>query len=167
MHRHSTDSYQRLSFRSFQMASTILVQATPQQVWDAFKDPTGWPHWSRVCTSVWGLSPNLWAVGASLSFRLRMARIGVPFSVRITQSEPPNCVAWASTAFTVTAVRTFTFQAQDGGTLVTDHKRFSSPVLPIGLWYPRRLVRTMTQTWLADLKAETERRALASHMPPA
>jgi len=158
MLHHGTGSYQRLGVRSFQMASAVLVQATPQQVWDVFSDAKGWPAWSRVCTGVWGLSPDLWAVGARLSFRLRMAHVGVPFSVRVTRSEPPSCVAWDSTEFTVTAVRTFTFAAQDSGTLVTDHKRFSSPILPIGLWYPRRLIRAMTNAWLAGLKAEAERR---------
>ncbi len=44
------------------------------------------------------------------------------------------------------------------GTRVTDHKRFSSSILPIGLAYPRPVIRRMTESWLADVKAEAERR---------
>lgn len=144
---------------AFHMAASILVQATPQHLWEVFSRPAQWPEWSPVCTRVWGLSDDLWAVGSRLSFRLRMAGVHVPFSVHVTESQPPHHLAWASTKFTITAVRTFTFQPQGDATLVTDHKTFSSPILPIGLFYPRRLIRNMTLAWLRDLKAETERRA--------
>ncbi|MBI4201583.1 MAG: SRPBCC family protein [Chloroflexi bacterium] len=152
---------QAMLFR-FQMASTALVQATPQQVWGVFRDAASWPGWSRVCTQVWGLSPDLWADGSRLSFRLRMGMARVPFSVQVTVSDPPHRVAWASTKFTITAVRTFTFEEEDGETLVTDGKAFSSTLLPIGIFYPRWLIRNMTEAWLRDLKAETERRVAHS-----
>ena len=44
------------------------------------------------------------------------------------------------------------------GTSITDHKRFSSTILPIGLAYPRPVIRRMTEAWLAEVKAEAERR---------
>ncbi len=75
----------------------------------------------------------------------------------------PRRIAWASTKLTVTAVRTFTFEDdasfedESGATLVTDEKVFTSPVLPVRLFYPRPLIRRMTESFLADLKAECER----------
>jgi hypothetical protein len=153
----------RAELLAFEMASSLLVLATPQEVWEVFRDAGAWPRWSRVCTRVWGLSPDLWAVGSRLSFRLRMAGVQVPFSVHVTESLPPHRIAWSSTKFTVTAVRTFTFEAQGrpqgNATLVTDHKRFSSTFLPIRLLYPRWLIRDMTAAWLGELKGEVEGRA--------
>ncbi|MBI4311139.1 MAG: SRPBCC family protein [Chloroflexi bacterium] len=160
----STPKQPNTGLFGFQMASSVLAQATPQQVWDVFGDAAAWPSWSRVCTRVWGLSPELWAVGSRLSFRLRMAGVRVPFSVQVTESGLPHRIAWASTKLTITAVRTFTFVSQGNATLITDHKSFSSSVLPIRLFYPRRVIRRMTEAWLRELKAEVERRARTHRM---
>ncbi|MBI4340553.1 MAG: SRPBCC family protein [Chloroflexi bacterium] len=141
----------------FEMASAITISATPAQVWRVFHRVQDWPRWSKVCTGVWNVSPELWDVGASFSFRLRVAGVSVPFSVRVIRSDPPHLVAWGSTRLTVTAVRTFVFEEREGGTIVTDHKRFTSPVLPLRLFYPRWIIWRMTKAWLRDLKAEAER----------
>ena len=88
-----------------------------------------------------------------------MANVGVPFSVVVTESDPPNRITWESTRYTITATRTTQFAGNGGRTVVTDSKRFSSPLLPIRLFYPRWIIRNMTESWLQDLKAESERRA--------
>ncbi|MEE2700798.1 MAG: SRPBCC family protein [Chloroflexota bacterium] len=138
------------------MISTTLIRATPEHVWDTFSNPMAWPEWSSVCLSVWGLSEPLWNIGSHIGFRLRIAGMGVPFYVEIIEATPPRKISWISTKFSITAIRTFTFQQQNGSTLVTDHKNFRSPILPVYLFYPRRIIRTMTETWLRDLKAATE-----------
>ena len=88
-----------------------------------------------------------------------MANVGVPFSVVVTESDPPHRVSWESTKFTITATRTIQFADVGGRTEVTDSKHFSSPVLPVSLFYPRWIIRNMTDSWLRDLKTEAERRA--------
>ena len=35
--------------------------------------------------------------------------------------------------------------------MVTDHKLFTSPALPIRVFYPRPVIRRMTESWLAIL----------------
>ncbi len=147
-----------MKIRSFGMQSDIAVNAPGERVWAVFADAVRWPQWSPVCTEVWGDLDSLWATGAHLGFRLRMAGRRVPFLVEIIESDPPHRVVWSSTKFTVTAKRTFTFTPVAGGTRVTDRKEFSSTALPVGLWYPRRVIRTMTERWLGDMKAEAERR---------
>ena len=112
-----------------------------------------------MCLDVWDVSDDLWEPNSRLSFRLRMANVGVPFSVVVTESDPPHRVSWESTKFSITATRTVRFTGNGGRTEVTDSKRFSSPVLPVRLFYPRWIIRNMTDTWLRDLKAEAERRA--------
>ena len=141
------------------MQSVITVHAPLSVVWDTFADARSWPTWSRVCLDVWDLSDDLWAPNSKLSFRLKMANVGLPFSVVVTESDPPNRVTWESTKFSVTATRTIHLAGEGDYTEVTDSKTFASPILPIRLFYPRPVIRNMTESWLQDLKAEAERRA--------
>ena len=141
------------------MKSSVTVDSPLSTVWDTFADAKSWPDWSRVCTDVWDVSDDIWAPNSKLSFRLRMAGVSVPFSVVVTESHPPKRVTWESTKFSITATRTLQFVATGVRTEVTDSKRFSSPLLPIWLFYPRWVIGNMTESWLEDLKAEAERRA--------
>ncbi len=140
------------------MASTVTVNAPADAVWKALTDANRWPEWCRVCPSVSG-APDAWSPGEALSFKLRMARMEMPFNVRLTDVESGRCISWVSTRFAITAVRTISLEPCDAGVTVTDHKRFSSPVVPVGVYYPRVLLRRMTESWLEDLKAEAERLA--------
>ena len=141
------------------MRSSVTVNAPLHVAWDTFADAKSWPDWSRVCTEVWDLSDDLWASQSKLSFRLKMASVGVPFSVVVTESDPPHRITWESTKFSITATRTFQFAGDGASTEVTDSKTFASPILPVRLFYPRPIIRNMTESWLKDLKAEAERRA--------
>ena len=141
------------------MQSSIAVSSPLSVVWDTFADAESWPKWSGVCTDVWDVSDDLWSPNSKLSFRLRMANVVVPFSVVVTESDPPRRVTWQSTKFSITATRTIQFAGDSDQTEVTDSKRFSSPLLPVRLFYPRPVIRNMTASWLQDLKAEAERRA--------
>ena len=141
------------------MQSSITVSTPLSVVWHTFADAKSWPTWSRVCLDVWDVSDDLFASNSMLSFRLLMAKVGVPFSVVVTESDPPHRVTWESTKFSITATRTFQFVGDGDRTMVTDSKRFSSPILPIWLFYPRPIIRNMTESWLQDLRAEAERRA--------
>ena len=142
------------------LKSSVTVDSPLLHVWDTFTDARSWPDWCRVCIEVWDVSDDLWRPGSKLSFRLRMANVGVPFSVVVTESDAPHRVTWESTKFSITATRTLQFVGVGARTEVTDAKRFSSPLLPIWLFYPRWVIRNMTESWLADLKAEAERRAV-------
>ena len=141
----------------FEMQSSVSIRATPEAVWEVLTAASDWPRWCRVCVDV-ARVPETWAVGARLGFRLRMAGVSVPFTVAVSVSEPPARLAWESTKFTVTATRTFTLEEAGGATVVTDHKLFRSLVLPVRLFYPRWIIRNMTESWLSDLKREVESR---------
>ncbi len=140
------------------MSSSVAIDAPRETVWEVFSHAAAWPEWSRVCLEVREVPDALWRPGSMLWFRLRMAGVGVPFHVFVTDSRPERLVAWESTKFTITATRTFRFDVVDGRTLVTDRKLFRSAALPIALFYPRPLIRNMTESWLDDLKRESERR---------
>jgi hypothetical protein len=139
------------------MQSSALISASRSRVWQVFSNVPRWTQWSPVTLRSDVDAGFSWRPGEQLRLKLRMAGVGVPFDVRVTESRPAERIAWASTEFTVTAVRTFIFADTSSGTLVTDHKAFSSPILPIWLFYPRPIIRRMTESFLADLKAECER----------
>ncbi len=144
---------------SFEMASTVTVNAPADAAWKALADARRWPEWCRVCPEV-SIAPDAWSPGEALSFKLRMAGLAVPFKVRLSEVEPGRCVSWVSTRYTITAVRTISLEprdAHDETVTITDHKRFSSPVIPVGVYYPQFLIRHMTESWLEDLGAEAER----------
>ena len=59
---------------------------------------------------------------------------------------------------TVTGFRRFTIEhtGDRKGSLVTDTKTFTSPVLPLRLCCPRPIVQTMSRRWLRSLKEQAE-----------
>lgn len=146
-----------MNLRSFKMESSTSVACTPERVWALLAAVSEWPDWSRICLGAWGQTGTPLAMGSRFGFKLRMGVLRPSFNVTVIESDPPRSATWASTRLTVTARRTFDLTPVPGGTRVTDRKHFSSPWLPVGLWYPRRIVRTMTDQWLLDLKAEAER----------
>ena len=141
----------------FELASFVHINASTDHVWNVFADIASWTEWCSVCLRSDVESNFHWQPGQQISLRFRMAGVGVPFNVAVTDAETEQRAAWVSTKFTVTAVRTFTFTETPNGTIVTDHKLFTSPVLPLKLFYPRFLIRRLTDRTLADLKAECER----------
>lgn len=140
------------------MSSSVEIAVSRERIWDVLSNARRWPEWARVCTEVFAAPEDgAWAVGQNLGFRLRMAGRQVPFNVSITRVDPGSLISWRSTKFSITAFRTISVVAGDASCLVTDEKYFRSSVIPIGVVYPRRLIRRMTDFWLLDLKSESER----------
>ncbi|MDA1297330.1 MAG: SRPBCC family protein [Chloroflexi bacterium] len=159
-----------------ELSSSVRINAPRERVWQVFADIARWTEWCGVCLRA---DPEVlisedfdWQPGQRINLKFRMSGVGVPFNVAITDTQPERSVAWASTKLSVTAVRTFTFTeelaeelakesagdpAGASVTVVTDHKLFTSPILPLRLFYPRPLIRSMTERMLADLKTECER----------
>lgn len=148
-----------MSWNAFEMESVVRSTAAESAVWDVLRDVKGWPRWAGVCVSSDIGDGFDWHEGQRLRFRLRMLGVPVPFDVAVTESVEGERVAWASTEFTITATRTISTERHEQGVVIRDHKAFHSPALPIGLVYPRFLIRRMTDSWLRDLASEAERRS--------
>ena len=147
-----------MSLFDLTLSNRIFIQASPEMVWAAFGDVRSWPEWNTVCLKVDRLAGEPWTVGFSFRMVLRMAGVPVPFHAVVVEVEIPHRVVWSSTRFTVTGRRTFRFQPSERGTVVVDEKRFTSPALPVRLFYPRPVITAMSKRWLRSLKAEVERR---------
>ena len=154
----------------FEMRSSVTVDVPVQRAWEVVAEVNRWPDWSDVCTAVWDAPERVgdWRPGRQFGFRLKMATRNVPFNVTVTRIEPggssgplsERLIEWTSTKYSITAVRTISVVVEpgleSGKSRVMDKKHFSSPFLPIGLVYPRWLIRRMTESWLRDLKREAE-----------
>lgn len=140
----------------FEMNSEVLVNEEPGRVWSILADVGSWPSWTDICTEVRQAPAHLQA-GSQFRFRLKFAAINVPFHVKVVDAEPGRRLSWSSTEFSITALRTHTLRfLPPSQTLIVDSKSFSSPLLPIGICYPRWLITRMSARWLSDLKARAE-----------
>ena len=139
----------------FSMSSNILVDAPVDRIWELLTDAARWPEWCDICVQVIVVSTE-WTAGDNLAFKLRMARVAVPFQVTLTNVSRTQHVEWESKKFTITATRRISLQPSGTATEITDAKFFRSSLLPIRLAYPRFLIRKMTESWLIDLKREAE-----------
>ncbi len=142
--------------RELTLTEAMHIMVPPDRVWEVFQDIHAWPTWNPVCLCVWDVSPNPWQVGGNFSFTLRMAGQPVSFHVMVIVAEPPHRVTWSSQVLTITGTRTITFEREGAGTRATDTKAFSSPILPVRLFYPRPIIRRMAQDSLIALKRRVE-----------
>ncbi|MBI4498573.1 MAG: SRPBCC domain-containing protein [Chloroflexi bacterium] len=144
------------ALRSLTLTEAVHINAPPDRVWAVFRDIRAWPEWNPVCLRVWNVSPTLWEVGSRFSFTLRMAGVPVSFQVTVIAADPPHRVAWSSRVLTITGTRTIAFTPEGAGTRATDTKEFSSPLLPLRLFYPRPIIHRMAQASLLALKRRVE-----------
>ena len=144
--------------RSLVLTESVSIDASPDSIWRVLENLTGWPSWNAVCNSARWTEGAPWEAGSWFRMVLRMAGVPVPFTVRVVEADPPSAVSWESTVLTVTGSRSFTIEhAGDGkGSLVPDTKTFTSPVLPLRLFYPRPIIQTMSRRWLRSLKEQAE-----------
>jgi hypothetical protein len=139
---------------SLTLTERLHIAAPPAEVWAVFSRLQEWPGWNPVCVALRDISadPAPWAVGARFTLVLRMAGVPVPFPVTVTESSPPHAVTWSSTHFGITGTRTISFVPEGDGTLASDRKVFTSPMLPVALFYPRPIIHQMANASLRALK---------------
>ena len=140
---------------SLDLIATAHIDASPNAVRAVFDQVERWPDWCSVLMTLKVVSPI--EVGGELGYTLRMMGLPAPFHVTITEVSA-STVVWSSWKGPIFGTRTWRFEGQDNGTLVTDHKRFESRWLPLALFYPRPIIRQMSAQWLLDLGTETVRR---------
>lgn len=143
---------------SLTLTERIHIAAPPARVWEVYRRLREWPVWNPVCVAVRNVSddPAPWAVGSRFTLVLKMAGVPVPFPVTVIAADPPHSVTWSSTHCTITGTRTVSFVPEGDGALVSDRKEFSSPVLPVALFYPRPIIHAMANATLRALKRRVE-----------
>jgi short-subunit dehydrogenase/uncharacterized protein YndB with AHSA1/START domain len=98
----------------------IVIQASPERVWDLLTDVARWPQWYRACK--WVTVDSTDSAGRAATFRWKAHPVVLRTSV--TASERPHSFAFVADARGFHAVRAFTVRpAHDGSsTVVVSHE---------------------------------------------
>src|SRR5437879_8544992 len=58
------------------MINTVVIMATPEQIWAAFEDASSWPRWATVIKHVEWTSPKPFGVGTTRTVTMAGKMIG-------------------------------------------------------------------------------------------
>jgi hypothetical protein len=142
------------------IVESVLIDAPRDVAWGAFADLAGWADWNRVLTGVRAGDPAGLAAGCGFSCRLRPFAVAIPFAVRVEIAEPPARLLWVADRWGVRARHWFRFAERPGGATLceSDEELGGATVALAGPLFPSWRFRALTRRFLADLKAEAERR---------
>lgn len=139
---------------------TVLIAAPRPVAWKAFTDLTCWADWNSVLTRVESGADADLVAGSGFSCSLRPFVVPIPFAVRVELVEPPSRLLWVGARWGVRGRHWFTFSEQGGGTRCESSEDLTGPTVTLaGPFFPLWRFRELTRRFLADLKAEAEKRA--------
>lgn len=142
------------------MAKTQLLIATDQQaVWNTLTDFESWPKWKKDVHSLALRGPV--APGSTFAWKAGPGTI----RSRLAEVDAPRQIAWTGSTFGTRAIDIFRFEAQNGGTLVTEEESWDGILARLFRSRMRRTLQSGIERGLQALKVEAERRARTS--PPA
>jgi uncharacterized protein YndB with AHSA1/START domain len=139
---------------------SVLIRAPRETVWRAFVDLTCWADWNSVLTAVRAEPEACLAGGEGFSCCLRPFGFTVPFAVRVELAEAPARLLWVAERWGVRGRHWYHFSDQEDGTRCDSEEELTGPTVTLsGPFFPTWRFRGLTRKFLADLKAEAERRA--------
>jgi len=136
--------------------SRVQVAAEPQAVWDVLTDLEKWPTWKTDVRSLalhGALKPGtvfVWKAGPG------------QITSTLHEVDPPRAIGWTGSTFGIKAIDTFRLEAHDGGTLVSEAESWEGLVARLFAGRMRKTLQSSLDKGLAELKAEAERRVVAS-----
>ena len=139
---------------------SILIEAPRETAWGTFVDLTCWADWNRVLTRVQPGKDACLVAGGGFSCCLRPFVVTVPFEVRVEIVEPPARLLWVADHWGVRGRHWYYFTEVGGKTRCDSVEDLSGPTVTLsGPFFPLWRFRGLTRRFLADLKAEAEKRA--------
>ena len=138
----------------------VLIEAPRPVAWGAFADLTCWADWNSVLTRVQPAADACLVTGSGFSCCLRPFAVTIPFEVRVEFVEPPARLLWVADHWGVRGRHWYYLTEFEGGTRCESVEELSGPTVTLaGPFFPLWRFRALTLRFLADLKAEAERRA--------
>jgi hypothetical protein len=129
-----------------------LIHATPSTVWTTLSEIGRWPDWHKAVRSA--KATGQLAPGVEFEWD----NDGTTVTSRLALARAPEVLAWTGSAWGAKAVHVWRLAPQAGGaTRVTVEETMDGPL--ISLLFPQKKLDEAVVVWLADLKAEAERRA--------
>lgn len=107
-------------------SSTVVIQASPERVWDILTDAKGWPTWEPNCTKIDGEI----ALGNKLTVHTKLSDRAFPAKVSSMDAHASMVWSWAMPLGMFKGERTFTLTPTgEGATEVYCGEEFSGWML--------------------------------------
>jgi len=138
----------------------IVIDATPAELLDVLLDFERYPHWAADIKDVEVLERDDEARGSLVAYRAAAMGQSARYTLAYDYSDVPNSMSWKLTEGSIMRVLdgSYTFEAQDPGTLVTYHLEVDL-IVPIPGFVKRRAEGKIMGTALRELKKHVESEA--------
>src|SRR6266513_3126626 len=135
----------------------ITIDATPAQLLDVLLDFDRYPGWAADIKDVQVLERDDEGRGTLVAYRAAAMGQSARYTLAYDYSDIPNSMSWKLTEGSIMRVLdgSYTFEPQDGGTLVTYHLEVAL-IVPIPGFVKRRAQGKIMATALRELKKHVE-----------
>lgn len=133
------------------LVETIVINATPQQVWEVMTDVNNWPNWQKNITSA--VSETSLAVGNVFN----MTNSGDDIKGTFNSVQPFKNFGWESHYEGLDVAHNWTLTALEKQTLVRDEEGMEGPYAEANKAGIQTSIEKSKPEWLAFLKKEVER----------
>jgi carbon monoxide dehydrogenase subunit G len=129
---------------------SIVVDATPEQVWDVLADFEDWPTWNTDVDSVSIEGPV--ATGTVFRWKAGSARL----VSTLQEVDRPSRLSWTGRTMGINAMHVWRFERSDNGTTVSMQESFDGLVAKLLKGRLQRDLDRTTEKGLLALKAAAE-----------
>jgi hypothetical protein len=135
---------------------SITIHATMEKVWNTFTDLTRWTQWNTVMSDVRS-DEHCLAHGKDIKCSFRPFLFPINIKIKIQEIIPFNRIVWSAQKKGLFAFHEFFFQEVEKVVLVTSKETFSGLLTSAGgFLLPEKRMRSLTKTFLKDLKKASE-----------
>jgi len=135
---------------------SIIINAAMSKVWDTFTDLTCWINWNSVMKNVSSEEECL-TNGKNLKCYFRPFIFPIQMRIKVEEIVPYERIVWSARKKGLFALHEFFFQKNERGIQVTSKETFSGLLAGAsGFLLPEKSMRSLTKTFLKDLKNAAE-----------
>ena len=137
---------------------SLFINAPMKRVWDTFTDLTCWMDWNTVILDV-SYEDRCLTNGKALKCCFRPFLFPIRVKIKIEEIRPHDRIIWSARKKGLYAFHEFFFEEVENGILVTSKESFSGLLAAAsGFLLPLGRMRSLTRTFLKDLKTASEKR---------
>lgn len=129
----------------------ILIEASPEQVWEVLTNINQWPVWNKKITKA-SLAQSL-SNGSQFAWKVNGANI----RSTLHTVEPTQAFGWSGKGFGASAIHNWYLEKQGNGTLVKVEESMEGWLISLFKGKMNRDLAKDMQHWLEVLKMECER----------
>lgn len=136
---------------------TVTINATLEKVWDTFTDLACWVNWNTVLKDVRTKGRSL-TDGKPLKCSLRPFFLPIRVKLQIEEIVPHKRIVWIARKKGLEARHEFLFENNQNGIHVISRETFTGLLSAgLGLLLPVKRMKSLTETFLEDLKRAAEK----------